>query len=183
MKMALKLEKLDDITRKYMIEEIQGDVSERKVYISSRLNADGKIKFQELLISSAKSGNDSTLAGSLVGYFNEKESNGKGSYKSIPYNANVTLAEGEYNRYYIRALCRRAIIENKRIEVCRVRDSFRPRLESECRIGEIVDAAMLLEDLRNSPGQNTFLGIPGGVNSGLSVKLIDWPNILKVSFK
>lgn len=173
MKMALKLEKLDDITRKYMIEEMQGDVSERKVYISSRLNADGKIKFQELLISSAKSGNDSTLAGSLVGYFNEKESNGKGSYKSIPYNANVTLAEGEYNRYYIRALCRRAIIENKRIEVCRVRDSFRPRLESECRIGEIVDAAMLLEDLRNSLGQNTFLGIPGGVNSGLSVKLID----------
>lgn len=137
--MALKLDNLDDITRKYMVEEMQGDISERKVYISSRLNADGKIRFQELLIASAKSGNDGTLAESLLGYFNEKESNGKGSYKSIPYNANVTLAEGEYNRYYIRALCRRAILENKRIEVCRVRDSSRPRPESECRIGEIVD--------------------------------------------
>lgn len=104
--MALKLDNLDDITRKYMVEEMQGDISERKVYISSRLNADGKIRFQELLIASAKSGNDGTLAESLLGYFNEKESNGKGSYKSIPYNANVTLAEGEYNRYYIRALCR-----------------------------------------------------------------------------
>ena len=68
--MALKLDNLDDITRKYMVEEIQGDISERKVYISSRLNADGKIRFQELLIASAKSGNDGTLAESLVGYFN-----------------------------------------------------------------------------------------------------------------
>ena len=47
--MALKLDNLDDITRKYMVEEMQGDISERKVYISSRLNADGKIRFQELL--------------------------------------------------------------------------------------------------------------------------------------
>ena len=110
MKMALKLDHLDDITRKYMVEEIQGDVSEGKVYISSRLNDAVKIKFPELLIASAKSGNDS-----LKGYFNEKESNGKGSCRSIPDNANVTLAEGEYNRYYIRALCVRAIIENKEI--------------------------------------------------------------------
>ena len=63
--------------------------------------------------------------------------------------------------------------ENKEIEVCRVRESARPRPESECKIGERVDATMLLEDLRNNPGQNTFSGIPGGVNSGLSVKLID----------
>ena len=171
--MALKLDHLDDITRKYMVEEIQGDVSEGKVYISSRLNDAVKIKFPELLIASAKSGNDSTLAESLKGYFNEKESNGKGSCRSIPDNANVTLAEGEYNRYYIRALCVRAIIENKEIEVCRVSESARPRPESECKIGERVDATMLLEDLRNNPGQNTFSGIPGGVNSGLSVKLID----------
>lgn len=171
--MALKLDHLDDITREYMVEEIQGDLSEGKVYISSRLNAAGKIEFPELLIASAKSGNDSTLAESLRGYFNEKELSGKGSYKSIPYNANVTLAEGEYNRYYIRALCMRAITERKRVEVCRVRYSSSPRPESECKIGEIVDATTLLKDLRNNPGQNTFLGIPGGVNSGLSVKLID----------
>jgi hypothetical protein len=35
----------------------------------------------------------------------------------------------------------------------------------------LVNAAALLTDLRGSIGIDTHLGIPGGVNSGLSVRL------------
>jgi hypothetical protein len=80
------------------------------------------------------------------------------------------LAEGEFNRLYIRALCRRAIAEEADLQVYRARFSSQP--DSESRIGELIDPAALLADLRAHNGQKTDLGVPGHPNSGVSVRLV-----------
>lgn len=90
----------------------------------------------------------------------------------VPINAPQRLAEGEFNRFYIRGLCLRALDEGKStVVVYRARHSSSPRLESEELIGSAFDAKALLEDLRESPGVDTALGLPPGPNSGLSARL------------
>ncbi|NCD10415.1 MAG: hypothetical protein EOL98_13570 [Negativicutes bacterium] len=56
--MLLELKNLDEITRKLMIDEINMDVKENNLYISDRLNAEGKLIYPKLLIESAASGTD-----------------------------------------------------------------------------------------------------------------------------
>jgi len=83
-----------------------------------------------------------------------------------------TLAEGEFNRYYIRGLCTRVIAEGGGpVEVYRVRDSAWVRPGSEALIGTQIDAEQLLDDLRVHIGEEPTL-LPD-VNSGLSVRLVN----------
>ena len=91
----------------------------------------------------------------------------------MPRNAPLTLAEGEFNRFYIRALCKFAIYNNKKIRVYRAKTVSNPRIESEEKIGQILDANCLLNDLRQNVGIDTFLGLPS-VNSGLSIEIINF---------
>jgi hypothetical protein len=104
----------------------------------------------------------------------EERKKPKGGYTSVsvPITTAETLAEGEFNRFYIRALCSQ-IIENKtgQLEVCRAKAVMNPRLESQAKIGAIVNAEALLLDLRTNVGIDTALGLPPGPNSGLSVKI------------
>lgn len=81
------------------------------------------------------------------------------------------LAEGEFNRYYIRALCLRAIEEGKKLKVYRAKEVGNPRSESAVKIGQEVDSQLLLADLRKNIGIDTCFGLPAGPNSGLSVRL------------
>jgi hypothetical protein len=92
----------------------------------------------------------------------------------VPYTAAQTLSEGEFNRYYIRALCLRALKEERELEVYRAKEVSDPRPESQRMIGLILDtkrAETLLNDLRINVGVDTALGLPNGPNSGLSVKI------------
>jgi hypothetical protein len=67
--------------------------------------------------------------------------------KAVPINANTTLAEGEFNRFYIRALCIYAIQNNIQfLVVCRAKESLNPRPESLMKIGTNVDPKTLLND-------------------------------------
>lgn len=178
--MPLLLKNLDEETRRLMLEEIDYDIQRNALYISERLNEHGIKRYPDLLIQSVKSGNDADLASSLrgEGCFNPtvKRKNPKGGYTQVqmPSNAHETLAEGEYNRFYIRALCCRVINGGKgRLVVYRAKHVQTPRSESERKIGQIVDAEKLLQDLRDNPGVDTALGLPSGPNSGLSVELRD----------
>ena len=63
------------------------------------------------------------------------------------------MAEGEYNRFYIRALCVRAIEDSAKLEIYRARSSNRPDPASENLIGGSPDAQALLEDLRSHQGR------------------------------
>ncbi len=90
----------------------------------------------------------------------------------MPVDANKTLTDREYNRFYIRGLCIYAIKTNvQSLVVYRTKESSNPRSESLMKIGMKVDQKILLNDLRSNVGIDTFLGLPAGQNSGLSVKI------------
>lgn len=176
--MALTLKNLNEQTRTAMLEEVKLDIDNGNLYISDRLNALGKQRYPELLIESIKSGDDSTLATILKqGLFNptyqRKKPKGGFSNVTMPVNAPDMLAEGEFNRFYIRGLCR-IVVDTKsgQLRVYRARFSQNPRPESEHKIGYIVDASKLLSDMRDNVGTETYFGVPNGPNSGLSVELI-----------
>ena len=87
-------------------------------------------------------------------------------------NAHQMLAEGEFNRFYIRALCVRASEDNNvEVIVYRAKAVENARSASQQMIGQRMSAEALLHDLRSSPGVDTALGLPPGPNSGLSVRL------------
>ena len=85
-------------------------------------------------------------------------------------DAAAVMAEGEFNRFYIRALCIRAIDEGRELEIYRARPSAKPDEASEAKIGDKPDPKALLADLRTSPGVGTALGLPRP-GSGVSVRL------------
>ncbi len=82
------------------------------------------------------------------------------------------LAEGEFNRFYIRAVCARAVADGiSGVVVYRAKSVEHARSESERKIGQTVDPSAVLNDLRAHPGVDTALGLPPGPNSGLSIAL------------
>src|SRR5690606_25127289 len=98
--------------------------------------------------------------------------NGKPSIAKVPVTAAHGLAEGEFNRFYMRGLCRLAIEAHLgSLVVYRAKPVMVPRYDSEQKIGTEVSPSQLLIDLRTHIGVDTALGLPNGPNSGLSVRL------------
>ncbi len=90
----------------------------------------------------------------------------------VPHNAAQQLAEGEFNRYYLRGIAARALKEGKKsLRVYRGKAVSVPRPESEAKIGELVDAEHLLAELRKSDFVDNALGLPAGPNSGLTAEI------------
>jgi hypothetical protein len=82
------------------------------------------------------------------------------------------MAEGEFNRFYVRGLCRRALAEGiERLEVYRAKEVSEPRPESWNKIGNLMDPQAVLIDVRVSIGVETALGMPQGPNSGLTLRI------------
>ena len=177
--MGLHHEDLDNETRLFMIEEIEMDIRSDKVYRSSYLTQSGQGDFPDLVLAAAKNGNDDSLATSLSGKFNRttqrRKPKGPGYYTAaVPVNAAEVLAESEFNRYFVRGLCRRAIkFDIGRLQVYRAKAVAQPRLESESKIGLLVLPDVVLTDVRKSQeyGVETALGIPPGPGSGISLRI------------
>ena len=83
---------------------------------------------------------------------------------------------GEFNVFYCRGLCRRAVAEGiPRLEVYRARNSLNPRRESEAAIGFLVEPEVILIDLRNTHGTQPTFGLPPGPNTGLTLRIAPSP--------
>lgn len=176
--MALRLLNLDETTRKHMLSELEDDVAKGVLYLSPRLSPRGRLDYAELLRQALNEAHDDWLANSLRGsgrlLLEEQRRKPKGGYTTarVPVTAPDTLAEGEFNRYYVRGLCLRAIESGvTELVVYRAKEVATPRRESEAKIGTRVDPRVLLEDIRTHPGVDTALRLPPGPNSGLSVRL------------
>ena len=177
----MDLRNLDDVTRAAMLTEVEHDIATGAVYISSRLSPQGINDYPDLLRDAVQTGNDETLATSLSSngrlLTHETARHPKGGpdiVKKVPVTAPQTMAEGEFNRYYARGICVRALAEvgpQARVTIYRARESLRPRSDSVALIGTTPSAAVLLEDLRTHIGIDTALHLPPGPNSGLSVHL------------
>ncbi len=166
----------DDQTRKLMLDEVDYDINNHQLYFSKRFNDNGIRYYPDLLKKSITNGDEQSLAIALKANdcFKEQEERRTKSgvtMAKVPETANQTLAESEFNRFYIRALCIRAINSGQLLKIYRARHSDNPRSESELMIGKTIDAEKLLTDLRTNIGVDTALGLPPGPNSGLTVKI------------
>ena len=178
--MALQYRNLTPIVRLLMLEELAHDINATKLYIGLRLTPSGAQDWPVGLRSALEFGTDATLEVWLQqsGRLRTDEDyikNGVMRLRKVPHTAAQTLAEGEFNRFYIRAVCRQAMNERRGVvTVYRARHSDAPRPESIAIEGKQFVAESLLIDLRNSTsvdGVQTALGLPPGPNSGMSVYL------------
>ncbi len=162
--------------RRLMVDEIRAG----NHYVSPRLSVEGRLKWPTLLEEAAANLDDDWLAEQLLGlnFVQPQESYVRKETQRIRKvnqpQAAEQLAEGEFNRYYLRALClHAATLGIGHLIVYRGKAVHSPRPESEAKIGTAVDVGTLLKELR----RNDFvmigevLGVPGGPNSGITCKL------------
>jgi hypothetical protein len=160
------------------VKEIENDDKTAKLFICTRLNMNGQQEYPRLLKMAAEKYDDSWLAFQLRNkgtYFNTSETKiletGPVSVK-IPLNAPDILAEREFNRFYLRGLCVRAIQGSiPKLIIYRAKPVSNPVPGSELKIGSAVSPQALLDDLRRNIGIDTFLGLSSESCSGLSAKL------------
>jgi hypothetical protein len=173
----MHLVNLDSTTRKYMLSEVDMDVANGRLYYSKRFTSKG-LRDYESLLREAVIHHDAVWLGEqlikearMSGLETSRSGRGKIYTKRTPFSGHETFAFGEYNRFYIRGLCVRAINEGiDQLVVYRAFHVAVPRASSEVKIGSHIDPKVLLEDLRENIGKNTRSGIPGGPNSGISVR-------------
>lgn len=161
---------LTESVRRKMESEVKNDINNNVLYISDRLNIKGKEIYEKALLSAIANGSEVDLQKQLESndYFNTEEHR-KGKPVKIPSNAAQVLAQSEFNRFYIRAVCLQAIEEGiTQVEIYRAKESSWSREQSELKIGRKVNASELLDDLRKNIGKEPLI-LPE-VNSGLSVK-------------
>ena len=177
--MSIFYESLDTAVRGYMIQELERELANGTLYISPRLTEIGVKTWAEILREAFEQHDDVWIASILrsrgLMRIEEQRRKPKGGFTiaQVPYTAPDTLAEGEFNRFYVRGLCVQVIASGKTdVEVYRGKEDQNPRLESEAMIGRHFSAQMLLDDLRNSQGVEPALGLPPGPNSGLTVRRV-----------
>lgn len=176
--MGLEYRDMDVDVRANMVQEVAFDLDKGTIYTSPRLNEEGSRLWPDTLKEAAGNHSDVWLAGQireqrlLKSHENRTKSSGGFTQAQIPVTAPDTLAEGEFNRFYIRGLCLKALAEDIPYLIAyRARPSANPRAESEAIIGKKFDPQQLLDDLRATTGIDTVLGLPPGPNSGLSVTI------------
>ena len=175
---GLKLEKLDARTRQFMDEEFTMDRDTQKLYFSPRLNERGEKVYKNLLENAILYGNDITLAKELIveDAMKVKEKRmlpvGGIFIADVPKNANKMLAEGEFNRYYIRAMCRRAIDQGiNKLQIYNANPERETPAEYKQLIGKNLDPKELLDDLRRHTYVDGKFGIPVP-QTGLTVRFV-----------
>src|SRR6266404_2970542 len=159
---------LNEETRRLMLEEIESDAQTNTVYFGRRLTENGIRDWPALLRETAQQHTPEWLTQQLKtsGRIKATESShykGRQIIKDVPWNAAEMLAEGEFNRFYIRAICLTALANGfASVIAYRAKAVSVPRSESVKAIGTSIDAQKLLEDLRTNQGKNTIYGLPGG---------------------
>lgn len=134
--MTLTLVDLDQTTRDEMVREVDDDAASGRLYLSDRLSRVGRSAYPALLRDAVAHHDEGWLTVQLSqsGVMNTHElvvRRGRMVSARIPHDATTTLAEGEFNRFYLRGLCRRALAEGGRmIEVYRAKPVREPRPQS-----------------------------------------------------
>jgi len=160
-----------------MLEEFEQDLAKGTIFRSGRLTENGWRRYPALLREAIQFHDDEWLATTIrdQALLHETElahyRSGKISKKKVSWRAPWTLAEDQFNRFYVRGVCRAALdTGNESVEVYRAKSVSQPRPDSQRRIGTKVNAAALLADLRQNMELESALHIPGGPNSGISVR-------------
>ena len=175
--MPLQYENLDPTTRRYALAELDHDLASGAFHVSERLRPESVAEYQRLLNEALRYYDDRWLEEHASDLLVESESrrtrSGGTTTARLPQMAARMLAEGDFNRYYMRGVALRAIEEGRQIlEVYRARLSLEPRPESAGLEGTRVPAAELLDHLRGPLSADPTVAPLGRTNSGLSVRLV-----------
>lgn len=147
--------KLDTRTRGLMVEEITS-ASQSELYLSARFNQTGIDSWLTWLLTAAKTYDEHWLAYQieLAGAMKHLETRAKpkGGYTNahVPDNAAEIAADGQFNRFYIAAICRRAQEDGiVSVRVYRAKQRGEPRPESRALEGTTRDPTTLLKEVRS----------------------------------
>ena len=170
---------LDEKTRAYMLEAIDDADRIGNIYYSSRFNDTGRQEWLWLLKQAAREHDEQWLAEQVESNHLMRELEGgrtpRGNYsvKHIPQEAAAdTLAEGQFNRFYMLGLARRAKADGiGDLEVYRARETATPRPESQAMIGSLISVDEVEGQLRDTKAslKSPLLQL----RSGISLKLPD----------
>jgi hypothetical protein len=175
--MPLHYENLDPITRRYALDELDQDLASGAFHLSARVRPTAAADYQRLLRDALRYYDDLWLeehaSDLLVESETRRTASGGQATAKIPQMASRMLAEGDFNRYYMRGVSRRAIDEGRQVvEVYRARLSLEPRPESAGLEGQRLPAPDVLSWLRGLTSADPAVAPLGRPNSGLSVRLV-----------
>lgn len=173
--MGLNYKNLNKTIRNYMLSEIELDIKNNSIYFSKRLNAQGKKQWVSILEKASKNYDDVWLEEkleSLITQYEYRNINGLKKMVKTPYTAPMTLAEGEFNRFYMRGLCQFAIDNNiNEVIVYSAKKTSLPRSSSLSLLkSKFLNPQKILNDLRTTQGMETLTKL-GLANSSLSLML------------
>lgn len=171
---------LDRLTRHFMMAEIDLDIEAGCMNGSPILTDQGIKDWPALLWSAAARGNDVTLARDLLlnsrtrTAYERTKASGDPHWVRVSSAQVAKLADGAFNHFYVRGLCRRALLEElDELIVYRAAQVETPRPGANGKIGSLVDPAGLLDSLRSAQCLEVALGLPDKPHSGLSIAIHD----------
>lgn len=174
--MSFEFRHLNDVTRSYMLEEIQAAQQEKNLYYSKRFNDHGITRWPALLQAAARSHDDHWLAcrleteGLMKGLEGARTPSGGYTIRHVPYTAAELMAEGQFNRYYMLGVCRRALAERQSsVFVYRAKPRPDRSSEEDALVGAALNAQALHAELRLH--QTSLAHELLQPNTGLSVSL------------
>jgi len=175
--MPLLYESLDPTTRRYALAELERDIETDAFHLSDRVRPTANVEYRRLLRDAIAYYDDAWLeersSDMLVDFEMRRTPSGGTTTAKLPEMAARMLAEGDFNRYYMRGVCARALDEHREVvEVYRARLSVEPRTESKELEGHRLPARDVLEYLRGQPPNDPAIAALGKPNSGLSVRLV-----------
>ncbi|HET9636880.1 MAG TPA: hypothetical protein VFP26_13215 [Gemmatimonadaceae bacterium] len=175
--MPLQYESLDPTTRRFAIAELDGDIASGAYHSSERIRPTAIAEYQRYLHEALRYYDDRWLeehASDLMVDFEPRRTRSGGQTAvKLPEMASRMLAEGDFNRYYMRGVALRAVEEGRQvIEVYRARLSMEPRAESAQLDGHRLPAEEVLKYLRGEEVADPAVSALGRPNSGLSVRLV-----------
>ena len=153
---------LDPDTRAFMLAELDLDLNQHgRPYQGKFLTEKGLADYEQLLRESITGGDEVEFVAAL----NQDE-----RVTDDVSDAARRLGRTEFNRYYIRGVCRRAGSHGTNaVVVYRAHGSEVPRATSTSLVGTEQSAPRILANMRASQGDDTDTGL-GRVNSGLTVR-------------
>lgn len=163
--------------RKLMLDELQYDAEHNSLYLNPLLKPDSAAAYLSLLLTALETGTPESFGAALGAadllqaqqtYIRqEREVTAK-----LPANYALTLVAGEFNRYYMRAVCRAAIQQAvPAVEIYRAKAVATPRQTADERIGRCLPPDAVLADLRQTNFEQPSQYGLGAPNSGLSIRI------------
>jgi hypothetical protein len=167
---------LDQRTRSLMIDAVEEASRSGQMLYSPRLNDAGLMQWADLLKQAARSHDEGWLAEQvesnelLKGLEVGRRPRGGYSVRHVPQTASHTVAENQFNRFYMLALCRRARSDGiPELEVYRAAERSSPRPESEAMVGTRIPVDSLEAELLDAEASTDSPLLQP--NSGLSVRI------------